>query len=124
MERLFLRIVHFCGRLFRQSSQTALETTIVAGLVGDGERDGGCVCLDFDFLQLRGVAGIGDVGEKRKCHIFANLSSMFLTKLARRTYSVKCSLNISAVRLFRFMRQRYGTAEDWEKIGLKQIKLI
>ena len=40
---------------------------------------------------------------------------MFLTKLARRTYSEKCSLNISAVRLFRFMRQRYGTAGDWEK---------
>ena len=39
--------------------------------MGDGERDGGCVCLDFDFLQLRGVAGIRDVGEKRKCHIFA-----------------------------------------------------
>ena len=101
-----------------------METTIVAGLVGDSEREGGCVGLDFDFLQLRGVAGIGDVGEKRKCHIFANLSSMFLTKLARRTYSEKCLLNISAVRLFRFMRQRYGTAGDWEKIGLKQIKLI
>ena len=49
-----------------------METTIVAGLVDDGERDGVCIGLDFDFLQLRGVAGIGDVGEKRKCHIFAN----------------------------------------------------
>lgn len=28
---------------------------------------------------------------------------MFLTKLARRTYSLKCSLDISAVRLFRFI---------------------
>ena len=53
--------------------------------MGDGERDGGCVCLDFDFLQLRGVAGIGDVGKKRKCHIFA------------------------------ILRQRYGTVGDWEK---------
>ena len=68
---LTLIIVYFCGRLFRQSSQTALETTIVAGLMGDSQRDGGCVCLNLNFLQLRGVAGIGDVSEKRKCHIFA-----------------------------------------------------
>ena len=71
-----------------------METTIVAGLVGDGERDGGCVGLDFDFLQLRGVAGIGDVGEKRKCHIFA------------------------------ILRQRYGTAVDWEKTGFFIIFLL
>ena len=56
--------------------------------MGDSQRDGGCVGLDFDFLQLRGVAGIGDVGKKRKCHIFA------------------------------IFRQRYGTAGDWEKTGL------
>ena len=45
--------------------------------MGDSQRDGGCVCLDFDFLQLRGVAGIGDVGKKRKCHIFAILRQRY-----------------------------------------------
>ena len=67
-----------------------------------------------DFLQLRCVARCRYGCKMRKCHILANLSSMFLTKLARRIYSLKCSLDISylallerskstAVRLFRFM---------------------
>ena len=47
------------------------------------------------------VAGMGVRSESAIS--LQNLSSLFLTKLARRTYSLKCSLDISAERLFRFM---------------------
>ena len=45
----------------------------------DGEHDGVGDCPYFDFLQLAGVAGVGDISVNSKCHIFAILLQRYGT---------------------------------------------
>lgn len=81
-----------CGIFGLENLCLTIAELPCGSLVGDGEIDGVCGCSYFDFLQLAGVADIGDICVNSKCHIFA------------------------------ILRQRYGTISGMEKTKLEQIE--